>query len=138
MVNRGQRINTQSVFGYALLWLIAGLRTWRRGNLRHHVETAHIKTWFDLALGHVQRDYELATEILNCRRLIKGYSDTHMRGHSKFDRVISGLELVRGREDAAEWILRLYQAALKDEHGELLDGMLQTIATMSDPAPTEV
>ena len=83
-----------------------------------------------LALDTAQRDYALAVEILNCRRLIKGYSDTHVRAHSKFDRVLSGLPLLEGRDDAADWLRRLREAALKDEKGEMLDGALKTVATL--------
>ncbi|MEL7447385.1 MAG: hypothetical protein AAGK02_16540, partial [Pseudomonadota bacterium] len=33
-------------------------------------------------------------EVLNTRRLIKGYSDTHARGQSKFDKVLSALPML--------------------------------------------
>ena len=129
-INRGRRIRTDSFAGFAALWFIGGLRRWRRGLLRHQVETAHLERWYRLALDHVAADYALAVEILNCRRLIKGYSDTHVRAQSKFDRVLSGLDLVRGRDDAADWIRRLREAALKDEKGDMLDGALKTVASL--------
>jgi len=69
-------------------------------------------------------------------RLIKGYSDTHLRAQSKFDRVLSALDLIKGRADAADWIRRLREAALKDEKGDMLDGALKTVATLGpDSAP---
>ena len=111
--------------GFAMLWFIGGLRRWRRSLLRHQVEMQHLQRWYQLALDHVSEDYALAVEILNCRRLIKGYSDTHARAWSKFDRVLSGLELVKGRADASDWIRRLREAALKDEKGTMLDGALK-------------
>jgi indolepyruvate ferredoxin oxidoreductase beta subunit len=129
-INRGRRIRTDSMTGFAMLWFIGGLRRWRRGLLRHRVEVAHLERWYALALDTVPADYALAVEILNCRRLIKGYSDTHARAQSKFDRVLSGLDLLKGRDDAAEWIRRLREAALKDEKGDLLDGALKTIASL--------
>ena len=113
-----------------MLWLVGGLRRWRRRLLRHQVETEHLERWYRLALDHVAADYALAVEILDCRRLIKGYSDTHARAQSKFDRVLSGLELVKGRDDAADWIRRLREAALKDEKGDMLDGALKTVASL--------
>ncbi|MGL4234440.1 DUF6537 domain-containing protein, partial [Tabrizicola sp.] len=73
------------------------------------------------------KDYALAVEVLRCRRLIKGYSDTHARGLSKFDKVMAGIAMVEGREDAADWARRLREAALKDEEGRALEGALQTI-----------
>ncbi len=45
--------------------------------------------------------------------------------------MISGAKLVTGREDAAQWIERLREAALLDEQGEALDGALKTIKTIA-------
>jgi indolepyruvate ferredoxin oxidoreductase beta subunit len=130
-INRGRHIRTDSMTGFAMLWVVGGLRRWRRKFLRHAVETEHLERWYGLALNHVAGDYALAVEILECRRLIKGYSDTHARAHSKFDRVLSGLKLLEGRADAAEWIRRLREAALKDEKGDMLDGALKTVASLN-------
>lgn len=129
-INRGRHIRTDSFAGFAALWVIGGLRRWRRRLLRHKVETAHLERWYDLALGEVGQDYALAVEILNCRRLIKGYSDTHARAQSKFDRVLSALDMLEGQDDAADWIRRLREAALKDEKGDMLDGALKTVASL--------
>ena len=113
-VNRGRRIRTDSMSGFALLWFIGGLRRWRRSLLRHQVEMEHLQHWYKLALDHVSAEhYALAVEILNCRRLIKGYSDTHVRAFSKFDRVLSGLDLVKGRPDAADWIRRSARSCIE-------------------------
>lgn len=129
-INRGRRIRTDSLSGFALLWLIGGMRRWRRSLLRHKVEQAHLDRWYALALATVSHDYALAVEILNTRRLIKGYSDTHVRAQSKFDRVLSALPMLKGRPDAADWLRRLREAALKDEKGDMLDGALKTVATL--------
>jgi indolepyruvate ferredoxin oxidoreductase beta subunit len=129
-INRGRHIRTDSMTGFAMLWVVGGLRRWRRTLLRHAVEVEHLERWYRLALDYGAADYALGVEILECRRLIKGYSDTRARAQSKFDRVLSGLELVRGREDAADWIRRLREAALKDEKGDMLDGALKTVASL--------
>lgn len=129
-INKGRRIRTDSLRGFAMLWLIAGLRSWRRSLLRHKVEEEHLEGWYDLALGHAARDYRLGVEIVRCRRLIKGYSDTHARSHSKFARVMGALALVGTREDGADWLRRLREAALLDEDGKALDGALKTVASL--------
>lgn len=133
-INKGRRIRTDSAFGFSILWLVGGLRRWRRALLRHTIEVAHLERWFELALSRIDADYKLAVEILKCRRLIKGYSDTHARGLSKYDRVLSGLSMLEGRADAAEWLGRLREAALKDEKGEMLDGALKTVASFAGPS----
>ncbi len=83
-----------------------------------------------MAMAQVATNYEFAVEILNTRRLVKGYSDTHARGLSKFDRVTGAITSLTGRPDAASWMRRLVAAALQDENGTALDGALKTIASL--------
>jgi indolepyruvate ferredoxin oxidoreductase, beta subunit len=128
-LSKGRFVRSDTVLGYFGLWLMAALRPWRRSLLRHKVEEAHWNAWFDQALLLREENYALGVEILECRRLIKGYSDTHDRGLSKFDRVLSGVELLEGRDDAADWLRRLREAALLDEKGAALEGALKTIRT---------
>ena len=127
LFNRGRRLRTDGLWAFVQLYVIAGLRSRRRGNLCHAQEMAHLEAWLQTALGYLPQDYDLAVEILCCRRLIKGYSDTHARGLSKFDKVLGGAALVAGRADAADWVRRLREAALKDEEGKALDGAIATI-----------
>lgn len=134
VVDRGRRIRTDSLFGFGMLWLIAGLRRFRRSLRRHQVETAHLEAWLALAVRERDSDYRLGTEVLRCRRLIKGYSDTHARSLSKYDRVIGTLPLLRGRPDAADWVRRLREAALADADGEALEGAIRTVRSFTEEA----
>lgn len=126
-VNRGRRLRTDRLGPFLQLWLLAGLRRWRRGTLRHRAEVAHRDRWLDAALTYAARDPALGIEVLKVRRLVKGYADTHARGLSKFDRVMGGAALVAPRPDAADWVRRLVTAALADEEGAALDGALAMI-----------
>ena len=128
---RGRRVRTRTLFGYTTLYLIAGMKRWRRGSLRHTREQAHLAEWLSLAEKCAREDYALALEILRCRRLVKGYSDTHARGLGKFGKVIGALPHLAGRTDAADWVRRLREAALADEDGKMLDGALATVATLA-------
>jgi indolepyruvate ferredoxin oxidoreductase beta subunit len=130
LVDRGRRIRTDRLTGFLPLYAVAALRPWRRRLLRHGREQAHLEAWLALVAAHAGPDYRLAVELAKCRRLIKGYSDTHARGRSKYDRVVGALPLLAGRADAADWIRRLRDAALADEDGKMLDGALATIATL--------
>jgi indolepyruvate ferredoxin oxidoreductase beta subunit len=130
VVNKGRHVRTDTIRWFLMLYALAGMRRFRRGTLRHRIETAHLEEWLKLAEDTARKDYALGIEVLRCRRLIKGYSDTHERGTSKYDRVVSALPLLAGRSDAADWLHRLIEAALKDEKGEMLDGALQTIKTL--------
>jgi indolepyruvate ferredoxin oxidoreductase beta subunit len=125
--NRGRRLRSDTLPAFLMLHGLGALRSYRRRTLRHRQERAHLDRWLATALGCLAADYDLAVEVIRCRRLIKGYSDTHARGQSKFDRVLAGIALVAGRKDAADWARRLREAALKDEDGTALDGALATI-----------
>ncbi len=125
--NKGRRLRTDSLGSFLVLYILGGLRGYRQRTLRHAQEMAHLDGWLKLALGYLQSNYDLAVEVIRCRRLVKGYSDTHARGLSKFDRVMEGIALVASRGDAADWARRLREAALKDEEGKALDEVLQTI-----------
>ena len=130
LVNRGRRVRTDTVTGYLTLAFVASLGPRRRHSLRHARESAHREAWLAKAVEALERRYDLGVEVLACRRLVKGYSDTHARGLSKFDRVMSAVPALAEREDGAVWLDRLKRAALADEAGTALDGVLKTVATL--------
>jgi indolepyruvate ferredoxin oxidoreductase beta subunit len=130
LVNKGRHVRTDGIPWFVALYLLSGMRRFRRGMLRHATEEAHIAAWLASVRRAVLLNYDLAVEVVRCRRLIKGYSDTHSRGEAKFDKVMSALPLVENRPDGADWIRRLREAALLDEDGKQLDGALKTVATL--------
>ena len=123
LIDSGRRIRPNTISGYLTLAFVASLGAHRRGSLRHGRERAHREAWLESRRGAC-RHYDLGVEVLACRRLVKGYSDTHARGLSKFDRVMGGGAALarRGRR----WLDRLIRAALADEKGVALDGVLKT------------
>lgn len=129
-VNRGRRVRTGTIGWFGVLYLVSALKPMRVRSLRHAREMEHLARWLDLAKETLPQNYDLAVEVLGCRRLVKGYSDTHARGAAKFDRVLSALPTLVGREDGAAWLRRLRQSALLDEEGIALDGALKTVASL--------
>ena len=125
---RGRKVNTTSVSGFLLLYLVAGLRFTRRSTLRFKKETAAMENWLATVLDCAAGDYELAVEIAECQRLVKGYGDTHERGKAGFDRIMGTLETLRNQPDAASRVRELRDAALADERGETLDASLKKVA----------
>ncbi len=125
--NRGRRLRTHRISHFLLLYTLGGLRGYRRKTLRHATEQAHLNAWQASSSAAAATDYALACELLRCRRLVKGYSDTHARSLSKFDRVTACAGLLQGRDDAAQWLARLREAALQDEKGDALDGAIRTV-----------
>ena len=128
---KGRRLRSDSLPAFCALYVLSALKPRRRRSFRHAQELAHLEAWLATARHYLPQNYDLAVEVLRCRRLIKGYSDTHARGLSKYDRVLHGISLVASRPDAADWARRLREAALQDEEGKALDGALQTIASFT-------
>ncbi|QOZ52552.1 indolepyruvate oxidoreductase subunit beta family protein [Bradyrhizobium sp. CCBAU 53338] len=126
-VNRGRRVEVRRLGGFLQLYIVASLRGTRLSSLRHKHEVEHLEKWLTTACETLPTNYRLAVEVLRCRRLVKGYSDTHARGLSKFDRVMNTVPALVGRNDGADWLDRLKRAALIDEAGVELDGAIKTI-----------
>jgi indolepyruvate ferredoxin oxidoreductase beta subunit len=115
-----RQINTSKVGGYLLLYMLAGLRRWRRGTLRFHEEDARIQSWLAAVRRTALVDYELAVELAECQRLVKGYGSTHERGVRNFELVLDRAAKALGRSGAAQHVRALRSAATADEEGELL------------------
>ena len=112
---------------FLMLYLLGGMKSYRLRTRRHAVEMEHLDIWLTQALAVLPGRYDLAVELIKCRRLIKGYSDTHARGLSKFGKVMHTARLLEDRADAAEWVARLREAALQDAEGKALDGAIKTV-----------
>ncbi|MDE0346661.1 MAG: indolepyruvate oxidoreductase subunit beta family protein [Boseongicola sp.] len=124
---KGRRLRSDRLGPFLLLYALGGLKRYRRRTRRHAAEQAHLDRWLSRAARVAAADPALATEVLCCGRLIKGYSDTHARGLSKFDRVLGMVDQVAGRPDAAVCTSRLREAALLDEDGKALTEAIRAV-----------
>jgi indolepyruvate ferredoxin oxidoreductase beta subunit len=120
-------MNTAKLAGFMALYMLAGLRRWRRGTLRYKVEQARIDAWLT-RIRDSAANYELAVEIAECQRLVKGYSDTHERGLRNYGTIMQFIDLEKDRPDLAASVRRLRSAALADEDGQQLDSALRELA----------
>lgn len=127
LFGKGRRLRTHTLRAFLILHFLGGLKGYRLRTRRHEVEVAHLEAWLDQSLVPLSKDYALAVELLKNRRLVKGYSDTHARGLTKFAKVMTAAKLLQGRDDAAEWMARFRDAALQDPEGKALDGAIQTV-----------
>jgi indolepyruvate ferredoxin oxidoreductase beta subunit len=128
----GMEIKTTSVTGFLRFWLLAKLRRWRPRSHRFHEEQKAIDAWLGLIGEAAPHSTDLALEIAECARLIKGYGDTHRRGSDNYraieDRVIR--PVLAGTLPVAQGIdaiLSARTAALKDPEGESLGRCLAAI-----------
>ena len=125
-VDRGRRLRSDRLSGYLQLSCMASLRRFRRKLSRHATEMQSRDKWFQHAMSLVDTNYSLAVQVLNCRRLIKGYSDTHSRGTGKFDRLMDAVSVVREYPDAGERIAELIEIALAQESSDpLIEAIMQ-------------
>ncbi|NYT37307.1 indolepyruvate oxidoreductase subunit beta family protein [Allopusillimonas soli] len=124
LFRKGRYVKSGSLRGFLLLYCLAGMRRFRRGTLRHQVEQRSLRQWLEQIYDTVHHDYDLAVELVNCRRLVKGYSDTHERGASKYQRLGLAASHLLGQPDAAAQLKALREAALADSKGEKLDQMM--------------
>jgi indolepyruvate ferredoxin oxidoreductase beta subunit len=126
-VDRGRRVNTGTIGWFLVLYFIAGWRRYRRTTLRHQREMVHMQAWLDQAIDTARRNWALGVEILEARRLVKGYSDTHDAGEGRFSKLMAMARRLDGRSDAADWMRRLRQAALADAEGKALGDTIKTV-----------
>jgi indolepyruvate ferredoxin oxidoreductase beta subunit len=121
----GMEVNTASVTGFLRFWLLAKLRRWRPKSYRFAQEQDAIESWLGLIQQSAQLSGDLALEVAECARLIKGYGDTHKRGSENFrqieDRVVrpvlAGQISLRLGPDA---VASARVAALADPDGDAL------------------
>ncbi|MDQ8031488.1 MAG: indolepyruvate oxidoreductase subunit beta family protein [Bordetella sp.] len=109
---RGKRMRLGTLGGFLAFYGLAGMRRFRRGLLRHQVEAEALRTWLDLIARIAPTDYALAVETTLCRRLVKGYSDTHARGESKYRTLIDAAGRLNGQPGAATRLRELRELAL--------------------------
>ena len=81
------QVRTTTILGFARLRLVAGLRWWRPRTSRYVEEQAEIERWLGQIRAASPLGVDLAREIAESARLIKGYGDTHKRGLGNYRRI---------------------------------------------------
>ena len=80
----GMEVATTSVSGFLRLFLLAKLRRWRPRTYRFHEEQRAIEAWLALIIEAAWLSDDLALEVAECARLIKGYGETLKRGSANY------------------------------------------------------
>lgn len=123
LTQKGRVIQTSSLRGYLMLRTVAAMKRWRRSTIRYADENRRIEEWLGRIADIAARNPELALEVAQCQRLVKGYSDTHERGLRNYDTVMAALQRA-GAAIAPATLRELRDAALADEHGQKLRAAL--------------
>jgi len=125
--NFGMHIRTSGFFGYALVRSLAWLKPWRPMSYRYREEQQLIERWLALVAEAARRDANLAFEVAECARLIKGYGETHRRGKANFLAIVDALVENPATSDLSEQtkaIRTARDAALADPEGKALGSTL--------------
>jgi indolepyruvate ferredoxin oxidoreductase, alpha subunit len=130
----GMEINTASIFGYLRFSILAKLRRFRPRTWRYREEQRAIESWLQLITRAAPLSAELAIEIAECARLIKGYGDTHKRGSDNYRVIVAQViePALAGQmplHQAVDAIASARTAALLDPEGEALAKCLAKLAS---------
>jgi indolepyruvate ferredoxin oxidoreductase beta subunit len=123
LTQKGRVIATSSLRGFLLLYAVAGMKRWRRSTLRYASENAAIEQWLRRIAEAAVINPQLAVEVAQCQRLVKGYSDTYERGVRNFATLMTAVDRAGGALAPAT-LRELRDAALADEHGDKLRAKL--------------
>ena len=124
MTGKGKILKTTSLSGFLQLYWLAGLRRWRPKTLRFKREQQRIQHWLEQVKDVAQTDHELALEVAQCPRLVKGYGDTYALGSRNFESLMRALPALRKMENAPARLKALREAALADDTGKKLENAL--------------
>jgi indolepyruvate ferredoxin oxidoreductase beta subunit len=128
----GMQVNSASITGFLRFWLLAKLKPWRPRSHRFQEEQRAIEEWLALIVAASRISGDLALEVAECARLIKGYGDTHKRGSANYrtieTRVIApALAGTIPPRRAVDALASARTAALVDPDGESLAKCLADI-----------
>jgi indolepyruvate ferredoxin oxidoreductase beta subunit len=128
----GMELKTTTVWGYLRFWGLTKLKRFRPNSWRYAEEQAVIESWLARVAAAAKLSGNLALEVAECARLIKGYGDTWKRGFSNYQtieaRVIA--PVLEGRvavSTGIDAIASARAAALLDPEGESLAKTLAAI-----------
>ena len=127
---------THTVTGALTLRLLASLRWLRPRGYRYASEQRLIERWLRAVRLLTLRDWQCGYEMALCGRLIKGYGATNERGKDNLSYLLSHFEQFTPQDAPlahAPAIARAREAALADEAGKTLEGVLQSYGAPARP-----
>ena len=129
-MGRGIHVRSNGIAGYWMLRLMARFRHIRRRSYRFAQEQAAIAEWLAAMETALPRAPEFAEALAELPRVLKGYSDTLMRGKAAYARIMAGVvrpALADGQMSGAAPTLRhAIAAALADDSHAKLDEALRS------------
>lgn len=99
LFSKSLRLKTSSISGFIAFKALTWLKPWRRHTSRFKSEQLMIDRWLGAVkrLGFAVQDVELALEIVECARVVRGYGETHQKGVDQFVKIFDSV-IESGRE----------------------------------------
>ena len=135
LFRKGRHVTSTRLGWFLVLYVIAGLRPWRRGTLRYRQEQARIEAWLSLACDAAKSDTETALELVLSQGIDQRLWRYIRPGLAEFR--ISSCRLTgssRAGRTAPPFFAIFGSAALKDEEGHALSAALAQLGLAVDAA----
>lgn len=118
--NFGVHLQTSSISGFSLLWLVSKLRIVRPFGYRYLAEQNSINEWLSLIDLSQKISYNFALEVVVSARIIKGYSGTYRESLGDFDNLMNHIvrPAIAGNIDASLQLAEAVQSCLKKDHAQ--------------------
>ena len=120
-------VKTTSIRGFLMQRVLAGMKWWRPRTSRFAEEQHLIERWTAAIMAAMPASRELAVEVAQCGRLIKGYGDTHARGRANFLRILDSVlneASFASNAERARAVREARESALADPEGRKLEQSL--------------
>lgn len=129
------KVRTTRFGGFLRLKMLAALRGWRPRTLRYTDEQAWIERWLDLVERTLAAGSDVAREVVETARLVKGYGETYKRGHHNWNRIVTEIvePFLAGELPPAQFadaVLQSRLAALADPDGMRLSTVIDAVRAL--------
>jgi indolepyruvate ferredoxin oxidoreductase, beta subunit len=131
-----QHVRTTSVLGFLRVWWLGRLRFLRPSSLRYQRESSLIARWERAVIEAAALDQELAVEVAELARVVKGYGEVRRRLARALERLLDERvpAAVAGSREAGQGYARAAQA-VRDAGRQILEDENAVDALLA-PAPS--
>jgi len=101
----GQHVRTTTITGYLRLWLLARCRRLRPISYRAQLEHERMERWLRATARCASWSTDLAREVAQAARLVKGYGDVRRRMSAAFDDLLSSVMIAAEHEQDGDYAI---------------------------------
>lgn len=125
LLGDGRKLRTNTLFIQLTLRFLTIFGRFRRASLGYRHEHQMIQTWLSAVKSSAQKDMQMAIELANCGRLVKGYGDTRSRTTTQLSAIVDKVH--KQEVSQASTIAQLYSAAVADDESKKFQEVLNSL-----------